>query len=173
MYAGHFAAALALKAARPATPTWALALASGVLDLAYGALVIAGVEGAEPDYAASHRLQVAWSHSLLVALLLGAAAAMLARRWGRDAALLIFAAVLSHWLLDVAVHAPDMRFWPGGAPFGFRPLFGPVSGWFETLLVIACAGFYALRARRSAMHGRYWGGACAVLAALWGMGLAA
>ena len=36
MYAGHFAAGLALKAKQPLAPTWALLLGTGFLDVLFG-----------------------------------------------------------------------------------------------------------------------------------------
>ncbi len=44
MYAGHFAAGLAIKAAEPRAPTWALLLAVGLLDALFGIFVLLGVE---------------------------------------------------------------------------------------------------------------------------------
>ncbi|MEI6640921.1 MAG: hypothetical protein WCL10_02720 [Novosphingobium sp.] len=174
MYAGHFATALALKAARPSVPTWTVLLGSGLLDVAFGALVIAGVEGGAPDYAQSHRLLIPWSHSLLGAVVLAGLYALALRKRAPGAGPVLFAAVLSHWLLDLAVHPADMQLWPGDArAYGFVRLFGPVSGWFETALVLAALGYYAWRARHSAAFGRHWAGACTVVAALWMLGLAA
>lgn len=173
MYAGHFATALALKAARPRVPSWTLLLGGGLLDVAFGVLAIAGVEGGAPDYAQSHRLEIPWSHSLLGAGVLALGFALVMRRWAPGAAWVLFAAVLSHWALDVAVHPADMRLWPGSPAFGFRGIFGPVSGWFETLLVLAALAFYAARARHRKDFGGRWGWACAVIAGLWALGLAA
>lgn len=174
MYAGHFAVALGMKATQPRVPTWTLLLGTGLLDLAFGVLYVFGLEGAEPDHARSHLLVIPWTHSLLGAVLLAAAFAMLLRTRAPGAATLLFAVVLSHWLLDVMIHAPDMRWWPGPGPaFGYRQLFGGVSGWLETGLVLAGLGFYAFRARASEDFGRHWGWVCAVVGGLWALGLAA
>lgn len=57
----------------------------------------------------------AWSHSLVMDVVWGAllaAAYCLTRRYGRGAWVL-FAAVLSHWVLDWASHRPDMPLAPG------------------------------------------------------------
>lgn len=174
MYAGHFAAGLALKAARPRTPTWMLLLGAGLLDIAFGILVAIGVEGAAPDYARSHILIIPWSHSLLGAMILGGFYALVLGRWARGAMLVLFTAVLSHWALDVFVHEPDMSWWPGpGATFGFAGQFGPVSGWFETLLVVLMVGVYAFFARTNPLHGRRWRMVASTIALLWTLGLAA
>ena len=57
----------------------------------------------------------AWSHSLVMDVVWGAllaAAYFLTRRYGRGAWVL-FAVVLSHWVLDWASHRPDMPLVPG------------------------------------------------------------
>lgn len=173
MYAGHFAAALALKSARPETPTWALVAGSGALDLVFGVLVAAGVEGFAPDFASSHRLVVPWSHSLAGAVLIGTAFAACFWRRGAVVVLVLFAAVLSHLALDVLVHRPDISLWPSaGRMFGFYDRFGPVSGWAESAFIVVCTGVYALRARRAETFGRYWLANCALMGVFWAMGLA-
>ena len=44
MYAGHFAAGLAMKAKQPSAPTWALLLGTGLLDVLFGIFVMLGIE---------------------------------------------------------------------------------------------------------------------------------
>ncbi len=44
MYAGHFAAGLALKAKTPEAPTWGVLLGVGVLDILFGPFVLLGLE---------------------------------------------------------------------------------------------------------------------------------
>ena len=173
MYAGHFAAALALKAAKPETPTWALILAGGALDVAFGALVILGVEGAMPDYKVSHRLLLPWSHSLLSALAIGLVFAGMFYKRGLSVMAVLFAGVLSHWALDVLVHRPDVPLWPWGGPLlGFADVFGSVSGWFETVAVVLFLAFYIYGAgTRSTFGGRRLA-ACLCIGVFWIMGLA-
>ncbi|HEX9754455.1 MAG TPA: hypothetical protein VGA42_02040 [Gemmatimonadales bacterium] len=67
MYAGHFAAGLAIKASVPRAPTWGLLLGVGVLDLLFGPFVLAGIErasltpGTSPGFSLDY---IDWSHSL-------------------------------------------------------------------------------------------------------------
>jgi hypothetical protein len=42
MYAGHFAAALAIKAKEPLAPAWAVLLGTGFLDVLFGVFVLFG-----------------------------------------------------------------------------------------------------------------------------------
>jgi membrane-bound metal-dependent hydrolase YbcI (DUF457 family) len=58
-----------------------------------------------------------WSHSALMAAVwsaLLAAIYFLARR-NRRGALVVAAAVFSHWVLDFVTHRPDLPLWPGGS----------------------------------------------------------
>lgn len=174
MYAGHFAVALALKAVRPAAPAWALAAGTGLLDLVFGGLVAAGVEGFAPDFARSHLLVIPWSHSLLGAVVLAAGFVLCFRGRGGGVMLAIAAAVLSHWLLDLLVHRPDLPLWPCGTlRLGGFAWFGPVSGWAETVLTVTGAGLYAGAARRATDFGRFWPANVALLGLFWLMGLSA
>jgi membrane-bound metal-dependent hydrolase YbcI (DUF457 family) len=62
-------------------------------------------------------IEIGWSHSLLMAALWGAllAGVYFVRRRHQRGAGILFAAVLSHWLLDFASHRPDMPLVPGGS----------------------------------------------------------
>lgn len=122
MFVGHFAASVAAKAARPALPFWVCVGAAQLLDIGWGALVIAGVEklrvveglpGSPLDL-----FYMPWSHSLPMALLWSVLAGWLAARALGRAGWLIGAVVFSHWLADLLVHRPDL-------PLG---LFGPKVG---------------------------------------------
>ena len=69
MYAGHFAAGLALKAKEPEAPTWGILLGVGFLDLIFGPLMLLGVErvsvtpGSSPGFSLDY---IDWSHSLVM-----------------------------------------------------------------------------------------------------------
>jgi membrane-bound metal-dependent hydrolase YbcI (DUF457 family) len=171
MYAGHFASALVLKTIKPETPTWALVAGCGLLDLLFGVLVAFGIEGAMPDYQNSHRLNIPWSHSLLMAMVLGTAFAALFHRRGRVVMVVLFTAVISHWVLDVLIHRPDMQLWPQSATqLGFFKFFGPVSGWAETTIVVISTSIYAIRARVATDYGGHWATMCGFIVLLIGLG---
>ncbi|MEI6485841.1 MAG: hypothetical protein WCO11_06190 [Sphingomonadales bacterium] len=112
MFAGHWAASVAAKAARPALPFWACVGAAQLLDIGWGSLVIAGVEKLRLDPALPGSpldlYFMPYTHSLPMALLWSGLAGMVAARlWGR-AGWWIGAVVLSHWLGDLLVHRPDL-----------------------------------------------------------------
>jgi hypothetical protein len=112
MFVGHFAASVAVKAARPGLPFWACVGAAQLLDIGWGALVIAGVEKVRLDPALPGSpldlYFMPWTHSLPMALAWSLLAGWLAaRRWGGDGWWL-GAVVFSHWLADLLVHRPDL-----------------------------------------------------------------
>jgi hypothetical protein len=129
MFLGHYALGLAAKRVDPGLPLPVLLAASQVLDLLWPVFVLSGVERVDvsPGDTAFTPLRFAsypWSHSLVMALLWGAAfAAAVAgvarrtgKRWSARESVLVAALVVSHWVLDFASHRPDMPLWPGGGP---------------------------------------------------------
>jgi membrane-bound metal-dependent hydrolase YbcI (DUF457 family) len=163
MYPGHFAAGLALKVAEPRTPTFALMIGVGLLDLIYGVLVAFHIEGGGFEH-----FITPWSHSLLMALVWSALFAACYRRSGTRVAVVLFASVMSHWILDVFSHHPDMSLWPySRMEFGFRDVFGGLAGWFEALFCLVACGLYAWNARLAPDHGRSWGVACVIVLLLY------
>lgn len=126
MFVGHYAAALAAKAAEPKTPLWTLAAGCQLIDIGWSVFIATGVEHADIDTSlpgSSFVLSdMPWTHSLPAVIVWSAAAAVLARfllRLSMRSALLIAAVVFSHWLLDLLVHRPDLELWPGGPKAGF------------------------------------------------------
>ena len=120
MLVGHCAAALLAKRAEPRVSLGTAMLAALLPDLLSVVLQIAGIEhvranpGLKGIYAVD-LYDIPWSHSLLTNAVWGAmlaAAYYLGRRYTRGAWLL-FALVLSHWMLDFASHRPDMPLAPG------------------------------------------------------------
>ncbi len=121
MFIGHFAVALAAKRAAPGVSLGTLFLAAQLADLVWATLVLLGIESfsIRPGITAVTPLDFRhypYSHSLVGmtawAVLLGVSFFLL-RRNARGAAIL-FAVVLSHWVLDVASHRPDMPLTLGG-----------------------------------------------------------
>ena len=117
MFAGHFAASVAARAAAPRLPFWACVGAAQLLDIGWAGLILAGVERLRvvPGLPGSplDLEQMPWTHSLAMALLWALLAGLLAvRLWGR-AGWWIGAVVFSHWLADLLVHRPDLPLWPG------------------------------------------------------------
>lgn len=159
MYAGHFAAALALKAQQPKAPTWGLLVGVGLLDWLFGAFVLLGIERVTPNpgHAPGFLLDdIRWSHSLLMSLVWSLLFALLFVRRGRPVALALGAAVFSHFLLDFPMHPGDLRLYPGATtPLGLG-LWAqlPIGWWFVELAFIVGAGlFYLARAHPGTAFG--------------------
>jgi len=120
MFLGHYGIALAAKRAAPRTSLGALTFAAEFLDELWPILLLLGVEQVRivPGLMAMSPLEFTYypySHSLLMAvvwgILIGGAYVAL-RRDGRGAWIL-GALVVSHWFLDVPMHARDLPLWPG------------------------------------------------------------
>jgi hypothetical protein len=117
---GHYGVAFAAKRVTPRTSLGVLAFAAQWLDELWPILLLVGVEqvrvvpGLMPansldfaSYPISHSLAAALGWSLLIG-----GAYYIARR-DRRGALVVGALVLSHWILDLPMHRPDLPLWPG------------------------------------------------------------
>lgn len=119
MFAGHIGAALAIGRAERRVNVGVFITAALLLDFVLWILVLLGVESAviPGDFASTHQAEFVfpYSHSLLAGVawsILAAAAVFIGinRLQGAKlrAAVLVGAAVFSHWLLDALVHAPEL-----------------------------------------------------------------
>ncbi|CAN5513886.1 hypothetical protein BH10PSE3_BH10PSE3_38040 [soil metagenome] len=125
MFVGHYAVALAAKAVQPRAPLWTYVLGAQLVDVAWGGLVLAGVETLtfDRDLPGSPLVlsYMPFTHSLPAAVLWAAAAGLVARlvlKLPRAAAIAVGLVVASHWGLDFLVHRPDLPLWFGGPKVG-------------------------------------------------------
>ncbi len=170
MYAGHFAAAMAMKGRMPKAPTWGLLLGVGVLDFLFGLFVLLGIEkvrvtpGLSPGFSLDF---IDWSHSLLMSVVWSVLFGLLFLRAGRSVAVIMGLAVFSHFVLDIVMHRPDVALWPGSEIHIGLGLWEslPTGWWFvELAFVAACLAYYATWARRvRTFGGRMWGVVITVL----------
>ena len=115
MLVGHFAVGLLAKRAVPSVSVGTFVLAAMLSDLLFFVFLMAGIEQAQVGRGGLIAQNIAWSHGLVTGALwaaLFAAGFFLWRRY-RPGAWALFAAVLSHWLLDFVSHKPDMPLVPG------------------------------------------------------------
>lgn len=138
MFLGHYAAAFLAKRAVPVASLGALVAAAQLPDLVWPVFLLLGWERVEiaPGDTAFTPLSFVhypWSHSLLLVVVWALAAALTARLRSRPLAVgaVAGALVVSHWVLDVVTHRPDLPLYPGGPMVGLG-LWGSVPG---TLLV--------------------------------------
>jgi hypothetical protein len=135
MFIGHFALGFGAKKIAPAVSLGTLFLAAQFADVLWPSLVLAGVEVVEIEPGNTvltpfNFVSYPYSHSLAALAgwsILFAGGYRLIRRSRMVAALTVGALVLSHWVLDVVMHRPDLPLTIGGSErFGLglwnRPL---------------------------------------------------
>lgn len=126
MFLGHFGVAFAGKRAAPSVSLGTLFLAVQFADLLFFPLVLSGVEHFRivPGYLAASAFEFydyPVSHSLLGLAVWGilfAAVYALSHKGPAVAAVVLAIGVVSHWFLDVVVHAPDVPVMPKGPYLG-------------------------------------------------------
>jgi membrane-bound metal-dependent hydrolase YbcI (DUF457 family) len=162
---GHYAIAFAAKRAAPRTSLGMTAFAVQFADELWPILLLVGVEHVRivPGLMAASPLDFAyypWSHSLLMSTVWAAliGGAYYAVRRDRRGAWVVAACVLSHWLLDLPMHRPDLPLWPGS---GVRVGFGlwrsiRLTLAIEVVLFVAGLGIYLRTTRPRDRIGR-WG----------------
>lgn len=156
MFIGHFAVAFAAKRAAPQLPLGTLFLAAQLADLVWPTLVLLGVERFEirPGITAVTPLDFVhypYSHSLAAVVFWGGVLAVPCLAWTRRAwpAAVLFAVVLSHWVLDAVSHRPDMPLTiDGDARIGLG-LWNSLGATLavESALFIVCVALYARATR--------------------------
>jgi len=126
VFVGHYGVSFAAKKADASVPLWVLFVAVQLLDFAWAPLVLLGVERVRivPGFTRTNALDLyymPYTHSLVAAILWSAAAFAvyrLAARGGNIAALVVAAAVFSHWVFDLVVHVPDLPLYDDTAKVG-------------------------------------------------------
>ena len=120
MLVGHYAVGFAGKRTAPRVPLAALMAAAMFPDLLTFVLQLVGIEHAGltpgfPRYFGLNAYDDAISHSLVMDVLWAGLFAAAYHGWRRDVrgAITLAIAVLSHWVLDVVTHRPDMPLAPG------------------------------------------------------------
>lgn len=120
MFVGHFGVGFGAKAAAPKTSLGSLFLAAQFIDLLWPTFLLLGLETVTvvPGITRVTPLDFTsypWSHSLLAVVVWGflfAGLYYLLKRYPKGA-WICGAAVVSHWLLDLVTHRPDLPLAPG------------------------------------------------------------
>lgn len=149
MFAGHYAAALAAKAAEPKAPLWTLVASCQLIDIGWGVFIATGIERAEADPSLPGSSLVLsympWTHSLPAVIVWSIATGILAAavlRASTRVAVVIGVVVASHWVLDLIVHRPDLELFPGGPRLGLGLWNLPVSEQAVEIGLLAVAGVF-------------------------------
>lgn len=168
MFIGHFGVGMGAKTAASRVSLGTLFLSVQFVDLLWPTLLLLGVEHVRIapgittvtpldfyDYPISHSLLAVCGWGLLLGLAYG-----LIRKNTRGA-VVVGLGVVSHWLLDLIVHRPDLPLYPGASPMVGLGLWNSLVG---TLLVegVLFAGglvLYLRATRATDRAGRYglWG----------------
>jgi len=123
VFIGHNAVAFAAKRVAPRTSLGVLMAAAMFVDLLWPILLLLGIEHVRIQRGATRFSPLdfydyPWTHSLVMGIAWGILFAIVywaVTRYGRGA-LVVGLCVVSHWLLDVIVHRPDLPLFPGGGP---------------------------------------------------------
>jgi membrane-bound metal-dependent hydrolase YbcI (DUF457 family) len=158
MFVGHFALAFGAKKFAPRVSLGVLFLACQLADLLWPNLVLMGLERFEIDPGNTAMTPLSfvhypYSHSLIALLVWGAlfgALYSVLNRTGIKTALIIAGLVLSHWVLDVVTHRPDMPIALGDSMrIGFGLWNYPVLAVITEMLIFA-AGIWLYAAHTEA-----------------------
>jgi hypothetical protein len=164
MFIGHFGVAFAAKKIAPKTSLGTLILAAQFLDFLWPLFLLLGIEHVRiaPGITRVSPLDFNHypiSHSLLMAVVwaLAFGGIYYALRRNMRSAVVVGAAVLSHWVLDFIVHRPDLQLYPGGAA---RAGLGLWNSWVATIAAeVLCFGaglwIYVSCTRARDSSGRY------------------
>jgi membrane-bound metal-dependent hydrolase YbcI (DUF457 family) len=137
MFIGHFGLAFAAKRVAPKAPLPALCAAAQCADLLWPVFLALGLESVRIDPGNTvvtplDFVSYPYSHSLvmLVVWAVIGGAIYRASTGDRRGASVIAVLIVSHWILDVATHRPDMPLYPGGPKLGF-------GLWYSTAATLA------------------------------------
>ena len=139
MFIGHFAVGFAGKKFAPRSSVATLLVAALFLDVLWPIFLLLGwehvrIEPGNTRFTPFDLWDYPWSHSLLMSIAwatLFAFAYHLLTRY-REGAVVIWIAVLSHWVLDWITHRPDMPLYPGPSPRFGLGLWNSISGTMVT-----------------------------------------
>jgi hypothetical protein len=123
MFIGHFGVAFGAKKVTPVLSLGLLFIAVQFLDLLWPTLILLHIEHAAivpgitkmspidfTDYPISHSLLM----SVIWGILFGAIFWLVKKDF--RSALILGLCVVSHWILDIVVHRPDLPLYPGNSP---------------------------------------------------------
>ena len=121
MFIGHFGVGFSCKAAAPRASLGTYFLAAQFIDMLWPTFLLLGIEHAriQPGITTVTPLDFTYypfSHSLAAVVVWGVLVGLvyqLIRHYPRGA-VLVGLAVISHWVLDLIVHRPDLPLYPGG-----------------------------------------------------------
>ena len=167
MFAGHYGVSFAVKSAERRLPLWLLFLAVQFVDVLWGVFVPLGIEKVRivPGITASNPLDLyymPYTHSLVAALAWSGFAFLCAKVFGSASlragrsALFLALAVLSHWLLDLLVHRPDLPLYDDANKVGLGLWNFPAPALLlEAAVLFGGMGLYLRSTTSTGLAGKY------------------
>ncbi|MBI1424424.1 MAG: hypothetical protein GC149_13350 [Gammaproteobacteria bacterium] len=165
MFVGHYGVGFAAKAVKKTIPLWQLFIAVQLVDIAWATLVLFGVEKFRivPGITAASPLDlyyIPYTHSLLAVVIWSLAAMVIYRFAVKRSTWLvagvIAVTVLSHWLLDLLVHRPDLPLYDNHMKVGLGLWNYPVLSFaLEALCLFGGMFFYYRATQPVGGRGRY------------------
>ena len=165
MFVGHYAASLALKTFEKRISLGILFLAVQLVDILFFPFVLLGIErlNVVENFTESTHFELEYmpyTHSLLGSVFWAGLAYALFR-WvivrRSSVALVVAAAVFSHWLLDLIVHTPDLPLWSDESPkLGFGLWNNAIATYvLEAVLLVASLWVYLRSTSAKTAIGKY------------------
>jgi hypothetical protein len=146
MFIGHFGIGFGAKAAANKVSLGTLFLAAQFIDLLWPTLLLLGAEQVAIERGATSVTPLNFvsypiSHSLLFVFIWAGVVAVVFYflRKNMRGALVLGALVVSHWVLDLIVHRPDLPLYPGSSILAGMNLWSSLAG----TLAVECAIFGA------------------------------
>lgn len=171
MFIGHWAPALVVAAHPRAPKLGTLFIAGQLVDWAFFAFVLGGIEHMRivPGTSVMNPMDLyhmPYTHSLLGSIIWAAGFAAMLWLWRRDRvmALLGGAVVLSHWFLDLVVHVPDLTLWGSPPRLGLGLWNRPAIAMpLELGITFGALAYYVVRTRATHRSARLAVGMLALL----------
>lgn len=165
MFVGHYAASLALKRFERRASLGVLFLAVQFVDIVFFPLVLLGIERLNivENFTQSTHFELEYmpyTHSL-AGFLIWSGLAYALFRWvfvkSHSVAIVVALAVMSHWVLDVIVHTPDMPLLSDSSlKLGFGLWNNAVGTYFlEAVLLLAGLWLYLRTTKATTSTGKY------------------
>lgn len=138
MYAGHFAAGLALRRRASRVPITALLVGAFLLDFLWIAFGVLHLDKTDWDD---------WSHSLVLSAIWATLFAAFFLRRGRRAFIVVWIAVISHYILDLTVQGAT--YFPGEPPSWLvQPWVTDHYRWFQAIVCLALLSVFVYDCRQ-------------------------
>jgi len=166
VFVGHYGPSFAAKALKKSIPLWVLFIAVQLLDVLWGTFVYLGIEKVRivPGITATNPLDLyymPYTHSLIGSILWAIAASVVYYVFrkvdGLAAAVLVGAAVFSHWMLDFLVHRPDLPLYDNTFKVGLGLWNYPALAFVLEVVVLFGGMYLYLKATQSVTRGGRYG----------------